>query len=88
MTHTSMSWSEKRANLCRMRAVIGAASCLGTLPPLQHDLAARLAAFQQRMGALEVGGVDRAKRLVERGAQHALVDEIGDIVEQLMLMSG
>jgi hypothetical protein len=40
------------------------------------------------MRALEVGGVDRAKGLVERGAQYALVDEIGHIIEQLMLRSG
>src|SRR5215470_16719713 len=55
------------------------------LPPLQHDLAARLAALQQRMGALQVRRIDHAKRLVQRGAQHALVDEVGDVVKQMVL---
>src|SRR5665213_3781403 len=59
--------------------------CLLYLPALQHDLAAGLAGFQQRMRALEIGGVDGAEGLVERGAQHALVDEIGDVVEQIVL---
>src|SRR5689334_10359574 len=49
------------------------------LPSLQYDLAARLAALEQRMRALEVGGIDRAKGLVECRAQHALVDEVGDV---------
>src|SRR5664279_5827060 len=55
------------------------------LPPLQHDLATRLARLQQRMRSLEIGGVDGAKGLVERGAQDALVDEVRDIVEQIVL---
>src|SRR6185369_5271503 len=33
---------------------------VGPLPTLQHDFAARLAAFQKRMGALEIGGIDSA----------------------------
>src|ERR1700679_2275519 len=68
-------------------------ACAGTteaqvalaLPPLQHDLAARLSAFQKRMRALQVGRIDRPKALVERGFQHTLVDEIGDVVEQVVL---
>ena len=56
-----------------------------TLPSLQHDLAARFSRFDQGMRALEVGGVDGAKDLVERGAQHALVEEVGDVVEQIVL---
>jgi hypothetical protein len=50
-----------------------------TLPPLQHDLPARLAGFQQCMGTFQVAGIDGAKGLIERRAQHALVDEIGDV---------
>jgi hypothetical protein len=37
------------------------------------------------MRALEVGGVDGAKSLVERGAQHALVEEVGDVVQLMVL---
>ena len=55
------------------------------LPPLQHDLAARFSRLQERMCALEVGGVDGAEGLVERGAQHALVEEVGNVVQQMML---
>ena len=42
------------------------------------------------MGAFQIGGVDGAEGLVERGAQHALVDEVGDVVEQMCcaIMSG
>src|ERR1700704_5781525 len=56
-----------------------------SLPPLQHDLAARLAGFQQRMRALQISRVDAAKGLVERCAQYALVDEVGDVVQQIVL---
>jgi hypothetical protein len=59
-------------------------ACL-LLPPLQHDFAAGLAGFQQSVGALEIGGVDRSEGLIERGAQNALVDQVGDIVEQHVL---
>src|SRR5215207_5015003 len=55
------------------------------LPPLKHDLAARLAAFQKRMCALQVSRVDGAKSLVEGGAQDALVDQVRHIVEQMVL---
>jgi hypothetical protein len=55
------------------------------LPPLQHDLAARLAGFQQRVRTPEIGGVDGPEGLIERRAQDALVDEVGDIVEQHVL---
>src|SRR6266851_10139904 len=54
-------------------------------PPLQHNLAARLAGFQQRMRPLQVGGIDGAKGLIERGAQHALVDEVGNVVQKVVL---
>ena len=37
------------------------------------------------MGPLQIGGVDGPKTLIERGAQHALVDEVGDIVQQMVL---
>ena len=37
------------------------------------------------MRSLQIGGVDRAEILAERRAQHSLVDEIGDVVEQMML---
>jgi hypothetical protein len=35
--------------------------------------------------ALQIGGVDRPKSLIQRGAQHAFVDEIGDVVQQVVL---
>src|SRR5215475_8412603 len=72
----TISWSrlERRAGLAR-----------ALRPSLQHDLAARLAAFQERVGAFQIGGIDAAEIVAERRAQHALIDEIGDIVEQAML---
>src|ERR1700754_145617 len=74
-------WARRFAPLPTLRHL----ATTGGLPPLQHDLAARLSALQKRMRAFEVRGVDRAQGLVEGGAQHALVDEVGHIVEQVML---
>ena len=60
------------------------------LPPFQHDLAARLAAFQQSMRALQVGGVDRPETLIERGFEHTLVTRSATSLSRLCwpIMSG
>src|SRR5947207_13584935 len=47
-------------------------------PALEDDLAARGAGFQQRMRALEIGGVDGAEVLTERPTQHALAAQISN----------
>jgi len=60
-------------------------SYFSDLPSLEHDLAARLAAFQKPMCAFQIGGVDGPETLVEGRAQHALVDQVGNIVEQAVL---
>ena len=54
--------------------------------PFEHNLALGLAAFQQRMGAAQVGGIDAAKVLADRGAQGASIDQLGDAIEQVMLL--
>ncbi len=69
----------------RRAAAAGATSNAYTA--LQHDLAARLAAFQQRMCTR--GGFRRVivpKALVKGGAQRALVDQIGDVVQKTTLL--
>src|SRR5258705_8454189 len=58
---------------------------IAELPAYQHDLAARLAGLQQGMRPFQIGRIDRAKGLIKRGAQHAFVDEVADVVEQGML---
>src|ERR1700742_3007942 len=57
-----------------------------TSPPLKYDLAARLAAFDRGVSAFQVGGVDLAEHLVERGFDLALVDEARHMIEQFMLL--
>ncbi|KAG1253206.1 hypothetical protein G6F65_017567 [Rhizopus arrhizus] len=53
--------------------------------PFQHDLALCLAAFDERVGAAQVGGVDRAVVLAQRRAQGAVVDQAGRLVQQFVL---
>ena len=52
----------------------------------EHNLALGLAAFQQCMGAAQVGGIDAAKVLADRGTQGARIDQPGDTIEQEMLL--
>jgi hypothetical protein len=37
------------------------------------------------VGAFQIGGIDVAEIVAQRRAQHAFIDEVGDIVEQVML---
>ena len=55
------------------------------LEPLQHHLALRLAAFDQRMGAAQVGCVDRAEARIGGGADAAGIDQRRDFGQQLAL---
>src|SRR5690348_15860817 len=52
------------------------------LETLQHDFPARLAAFDQRMGALEVGGTEWTEILAEGATNHAGIDQVGGFGQQ------
>ena len=55
-------------------------------PAGDHDLADRPAALDERVCLDQIGGVDRGKRLGERGADAALVDEVGQVIQDAVLL--
>src|SRR4051812_30915813 len=57
----------------------------GRSEPLEDDLSDRVALLEALVRAFEVGGVDRPEVFGQRGLEDAAIDEVGGLVQQMVL---